>query len=608
MNAGLILGRSNLKRVSAGMLAACILLTIVPALTGRSLAQTSAVNIEFLNPSSFSLADGVGILVSDKQPVSPDEGDTTYRLSAWVSALPPDPAVEFEILKAGVSLLTLDEITPIGTDTFEADWDIPNNLAEGTYTIRATVASGGVGIDTASQEVVINRVAERVEMTYPDSRADSAQPSSFGTYTPLGTALQDGIGARGLPVGNVDGVNTGNAPGSGASRVRAFYTVSPPGSKPDWIVCGTETAPGDALLGSAANNGVRCTLREAAHQTLVTAVALVANSSNGGFDARLNGAGDATRVLSPYAQFPSELSFVEGETGRVDSGPEGYSCWSASVFLADQFGREITGANLDVHATGPTDALKFGRGFIDDSGQVPDRNNHASEPGFDCFGGSDDTEPEDQGEHQVIGGPDVKHIETVSSGTSDAGAWAFALHVPAGAPSPTRGTSYFSVWADEADDGSAVNDDAFATGELCVAGSVGWDRAPEAFESGSLPLFGCEPAIEPDPEPEPEPEPEPTQNKVTLRSSDSSVFRGSRVTFSGRVQTIDAACSPQRKVVLKSRKGDGRFRNRVDMITTSEGRWTLARRMYRTRDWRLVAPATDECERLRSRIVRVTVL
>ena len=600
---------SSARRVISTVALTCMLLFSLPLFVQDSYGQSvGAVNIEFLNPSSFSLADGIGILVSDKRPVSPDEGDTTYRLSAWVNALPPEPAVEFEILKAGISLLTLDEVTMVGGDTFETDWDIPNNLTEGTYTVRATVASGGVGVDSVSQDVIINRVAERVEMTYPDSRGETPQSASFGTYSPLANSLSEGGATRGLPIGNIDGRNTGSTPGNGASRVRAFYTVSPPGSKPEWISCGTETAGGDALLGTAANNGVRCTLQEASHQTFVTAVALVANSSNNGFDTRLNGAGDATRVLNAYAQVPTALSITDGESGRIDENADGsFSCWSVTSLLVDQYGREVSGANLDVHASGPADSLKFGRGLIDDDGQVPDRGSHATEPGFDCFGESEDTEPDLQGEHQVIGGPDIKHLETVPSGTSDTGSWSFAIHVPTGAPTTTRATSYFSVWVDEMDDGSSANDDAFSTGELCAAGLVGWGRAPEAPEPGSVPLLACEPTP-PDTEPEPEPEPRPTEDRLSLKVSDNAVFRGSRVVFSGRVATVDADCTPQRQVVLKSRKTGGVFRERVETIASTNGRWSLTRKIYKTRDWRVVAPASGDCERLRSKIVKVTVV
>ena len=602
--------QSSLQRGIATIAIACMLLMSLPSFVNDSFGQTvSGVNIEFLNPSSFSLADGIGILVSDKRPMSPDEGDTTYRLSAWVNALPPDPAVEFEILKAGISLLTLDDVTMVGSDTFETDWDIPNNLTEGTYTIRATVASGGVGIDSASQDVFINRVAERVEITYPSGRT-TPEGSSFGTYSPLGTELPEGgMGSRQLPVGNIDGLNTGETPGNGASRVRAFYTVSPPGSKPAWVPCGTETAPGDALWDDAANNGVRCTLQSASHQLAVTAVALVANTSNSDeFDTRFNGAGDATRVTNSYSQIPTSLSITEGDTGQVDASADGsFACWSVTANLVDQVGREVVGANLDVHATGPADSLKFGRGLIDGPGQVPDRGGHASEPGFDCFGGSDDTEPRDQGEHQVIGGPDVKHLETAAAGTNDAGSWSFLLYVPAEGPTTNRFTSYYSIWTDEGEDGSSVNDDAFAAGELCTAGLIGWDKAPVAAEAGTLPLFGCEPEG-PEPEPEPEPEPRPTEDKLSLRVSDNAVFRGSRVTFSGKVATVDEDCTPQRQVVLRSRKSGGGFRDRVETIASSDGRWSLTRKIYKTRDWRVVAPATDSCDRLRSRIVKVTIV
>ena len=63
----------------------------------RSFYRMGVRGIQLTHNERNYLADGIGILVSDKRPVSPDEGDTTYRLSAWVNVLPPDPAVEFEI-------------------------------------------------------------------------------------------------------------------------------------------------------------------------------------------------------------------------------------------------------------------------------------------------------------------------------------------------------------------------------------------------------------------------------------------------------------------------------------------------------------------------------
>ena len=136
---------------------------------------------------------------------------------------------------------------------------------------------------------------------------------------------------------------------------------------------------------------------------------------------------------------------------------------------------------------------------------------------------------------------------------------------------------------------------------------VGWGRAAEELEPGSVPLLGCEPTGT-EPEPEPEPEPGPTRDKLTLKVSDNAVFRGSRVVFSGRVSTVDPDCSPQRQVVLRSRKSDGRFRDRVETIASSNGRWSLTRKVYRTHEWRVQAPATDTCDALRSRIVKVAIL
>src|SRR5688572_23009177 len=80
------------------------LMTASLAITPRSvIAQEVDTTIAFLNPSSFA-ATPAGIIVSDRQPMRPETGDETYRLSAWVHQPPVNPAVEFELLRSGISL------------------------------------------------------------------------------------------------------------------------------------------------------------------------------------------------------------------------------------------------------------------------------------------------------------------------------------------------------------------------------------------------------------------------------------------------------------------------------------------------------------------------
>ena len=272
-------------------------------------------------------------------------------------------------MKAGVSLETMDAITNGGLNTYEADWSIPTELPDGDYTLRATLFEDNEAIDTADQDIVILRTAERAEITYPSVGGSGPGPTdgSFGTYAPLATVVPaEGAPQKGLPVGNIESNNTGAAPGTGTSFVRAFYTVSAPGTSPDWLACGTEKAAGDATLSSAAHNGVRCTLKNPSHQTLVTAVAAVANTSQNSFDPTFNQAGDARRVQNPYAQVPTTFQLQDGSTGVTipRNDDDTFNCHTATVHLDDQRGWEVLGANIDVHTAGPNDKLRYDTGIF----------------------------------------------------------------------------------------------------------------------------------------------------------------------------------------------------------------------------------------------------
>ena len=594
-----------------------------------SSAQINDAAIAFLNPSGYAPQEGVGIIVSDLPPSSPEQGDETYRLSAWISNPPPDPAVEFELLNNGVSLLTIDASKTVGADTFEADWDIPDTLPDGPYTMRATIASAGIGVDSVDQNIVIQRLADRAEITIPDNRGSGSDPvGQWGTYAPLAVQT-DGSGGRREPIGNIDGLNTGQAPGAGASRVMAFYSIATPGSKPDWIKCGSQGAPGAAIITSAANDGVRCTLQSHNHQTSVSAVALAANNANGQDNPELNQAGDATRVTNAYAQVPTLLEIVEGKQGQVEESPGGgFECYSVVVSLADQEGREINGANLDVHALGPNDGLRFDTGvFQTYGGIVPDRREHSTERGYDCLSRNDE-EVSDQAEHQVIAGPDIKHIESDAFGSEDDGTWGFDLFVPASGPSAERHTTFYSLWVDEQDDGTLVNDDLFASGELCTAGLVGWGATAQAYGGGPSGSLACEPPP-PCPTPSPstnaaaagsqtgtcpggeDPEPPPpsaAKSRLSIDAARTTVRRNARLRFSGRIRSDEEACLGGRRVALQSRRGDRRFKTRNLILTDEDGSWSMRRRITKTSDWRArVGKVPNTCTGARSKVVRVKV-
>lgn len=615
---------------------------------GQDAAAQSAANIEFLNPSSFAAVPAPPspnpsvprgpdqLIVSDKVPQSPEVGDETYRLSAWVSGVPQSPAVEFELLtRQGVSVQIIDDVDRVGADTFEADWDIPDTLPDGMYTLRATLASGVLGVDSTDQNVMIQRVAERAEITYPDNRSGTGK---YGMFVPLASTKDaDGNLEPPRPVGNIENLNTGFANGS-ASYVRAFYTTSTPGSAPVWQPCGTEAAAGNPIPSGAADNGLRCRLANPEELGAVTAVALLANTSQDEYDNQFNQAGDATRVLEPYAQVPTKLEVIEGQSATIESGEGGsFSCLLVTVSLADQLGREIAGANMDAQAWGPHDRLRFGTGFFDTySADPPDRGSHASEAGIHCFRPEDDRSPRgQQGEHQVIGGPDVKHVEATTTatspagnGTSDTGIWGFELHIPNDSDTPERHTTYWEVWVDELNDASAVNNDTYDANEVCRSGLVGWDAPASSDPMGVTPSCPNAPPVDPcataspqttqpcpttspSPSTSPSPTSSPTsppqdEGTITLNAGRKRVPAGTRVRFSGAVDSSDE-CTSGRQIVLQSRRPGKSFRNRVLTASGSDGAWSTSRRLRKTTEWRVLARAAAGCAELTSSVVKVRV-
>ena len=584
------------------------LLVALIALSAGTLvpAEAQVLNepqIAFLNPSGFATRTGVGVLVTDRQPTRPVAGLETYRLSAWTSNAPLDAGVEFELLKNGVSLETIDSGIALKFDTYEAEWNIPDALPDGPYTLRATLFSNNEAVASADQDIVLSKVAERTEITYPGTGAGGPGPAdgSFGTFAPLATeSPEEGSATRGLPVGNIDGTHTGLAPGSGTSYVRAFYTISPPGSAPEWIPCGTQGAPGSATLSSAANDGVRCTLAEPEHQLLVTAVAAVANNSQGAFDPAMNGAGDATRVTEAYAQTPTGLNLAEGSTQAViepeDDGS--YACHVAAIQLEDERGREILGANVDVKASGPNDKLRFDTGLFSESGlQAPDRHHQAFEPGYDCLAGSGESEVGPQADHQILGAPDHKHVESDGGGTEDDGMWAFSLWTPKESIGE-RYSARFTIWVDEADDGCTVNDDRLTEGELSASGVVGFGSFPPPAEQfAPAAPSTCIPPSE-----------GPALRTVSLFSDQATAEEGEQVTVTGTASSAYIDCVSEQMVRIKRQKLNGRFRKVAEVFTDTEGAFsaTVSPRPGKNR-YKAVLPLTEACMRAVSDLITIRV-
>lgn len=568
-------------------------------LTGTSFGQVEPT-IAFLNPSSFATAGERGLIVSDVAPTAGPgccEGvGSGYRLSAWVSNAPLGSSVFFAIVQRAIDIEITETSSP-APNMWEANWSIPPEILDGPATLYAYLVLNEEPIAVSEADVTIMRAQERAHVRYP------APGGAFGTYAALADSLPaDESVTRTPPVGVVDALYNDE---TDISHVRSFYTTSPPGSEPAWKVCGTE------LVGATrAGNGVRCAV-EPQDQLAVTAVSAVANDSPDDYEDRFNQAGDAVAIADPYAQELTNFSLLTGGNQRVEReliSKTFFCSESETAKLADQVGRQIAGANVDVHAAGPSDTLKFNTFTILTINQAPDRGSHSEEAAYDCSGQRTETptappgnvNPDVQGEHRRFGAPDRKHIETLGGGTSDLGTFGFRVHAT------TEGVTEWTMWVDETDDGCAANDDAFTLGEMFLNGAIGWGQdgfatAPQPYEA----LVPCTPAV-------PNPEPSPSEGEeldgsrtVSAAIATSPIVLGKPARFKGRIDAVEAVCENLQKVVLKVRKPGGKFVTRRSTTSDGTGRFVLKHVAKAPRDYRVVAPPNATCERARSAIIRL---
>ena len=413
---------------------------------------SSAPVIKLLNPSHYS-GDAATLRISTKQDA---QGNAEYHLVAWVSEVPSNPLVEFEIgatpgipgqPNPGTTLATVDA-TRVGTDTFEGFLSTAT-IADGQYFLRAILYSGFTGPGTGSevardeQPVTIQSTqataSNTVEMTYP------LNGGPFGFWK---AGSRAGVG-----------VVAGSA-SPGTRQVRVLFTTTGPGNDPDWKQCGFGAVSSDNSF------RVRCTLPEATSPSSIRAIAAVANQTPPPAPTPENAdeTGDAHRVV-PYLQNPTTVTF-DPASATVDQN----KCTSVTLTVRDQSGIPVTALNVDVHATGPDDQLRFATsqttsGINDhDPFQAPDAAHTGNEPAFKCHATAPDNR---QGEHSVPGGDDQKHIEsTPNGGTDDSGQFRFFMM------SGGQGGTQITAWGDENDDDNAN------AGEATGGAQLGWGEAP----------------------------------------------------------------------------------------------------------------------------------
>ena len=425
-----------MRRTRIALAIAAVFAGVLPAVPAQA-----APAIRFLNPSNYSAS----MVMSDEQ-----DRDTAYHIVAWVKEVPGSPLVEFELASTtpGSTGATI-AATRVGNDTWEAFYPISTGFQDGAYDLTARLYSGQPGnaseITNTTIRVTINRdpvppppEARTVEMTYPDN----GDPVGF--VTPKGA----------FPNAVLDFTAS-----AGAQQVRALFTRSDPGNVTEWVQCGTAEVP-EGLGGK-----VRCTLTEGVNPLDVNALAVVANNTTWPAPANpaLDESGDAHRVL-PYAQVPTTIEVSPESTTTAPA-----ACKLLTARVLDQQSRPIAGINVDIHAVGPDDQISFGS-IVDQTNAFKEpESNHvaAREPAIRCDNKQDAGW---QGDHNVPLEDDLKHIESISTGTTpgtlDNGTFAFALM------SEITGGTNVIVWADVNDDDLQGQTEAYGAAQL------GWGTAP----------------------------------------------------------------------------------------------------------------------------------
>ena len=591
-------------------------------------AQTSPTpsstgpRIAFINPSGATAnAAGSG---PGREVSSMNDDGNGYHLVAWVANMPSGATAEFKYSASG----STDE-TPIGfgtlrgTDTFDIFWNqIP---ADGAYNVKVILYSNNVQAATDTEAVVVNNAdstagagglpasenrGETVEITYP------TQAGPWGAFRKPGT--------NNAYAGVVD-----VAASTGSNNIRAYYTTTAPGNDPTWVRCSSPEA-GETLANSA--DGVRCTLASGVNPTSVTAIAAATGDANQSFpaDCQPPGAtgspcgegedsGDAHRAFG-YVQVPGTVTLAPA-TQRVDDdaavADTQYPCTSnITVTVLDQAARKVAGANVDVHAAGPTDSLYFSTTPAG-SHQPPDRNNHATENSVNCESTTyprpfNTTSGQGQGEHEVPGEGDIKHIETTATGTNDAGSFVFKLNNRTATPTPVSGVTQITAYYDRDDD------DALCAQEPQVDGSVGWGTDAGTPTGTADETATC---VEPTPTPTGSSSASPSSSStarpsntatgsaspsgsatpgssrsITLVADKDKVNSGASVTLSGSIVSSNSSCEDNEFVRINRRvHGTTSFEPLTSANTNADGSYSVTVVAQASADYQAVATAHDNC-------------
>lgn len=383
-----------------------------------------------------------------------------------------------------VTIGTLFRVSP-GSDVWELDWDIPASIPEGPalFTVRAFVDTPAGFVETGSDAAPVDvsysdpasppiGAYETTELLWPE------QDGPLGWYKPRVGAWRVAIEGRTSP---------------GANYVQLFVSSTPPDEELRFTPCGTiRTVPRQGFntyLG-------RCSLAATVLPSQVRAVAAVAEFRQEDTGLRLFQAADVSAVQS-YDVDPHDLSVTLVPPIRRAPAPA-VGCQRFVALVTDEHDRPVIGANVDVHASGPGDELVLsGTTVVLPSG-------HATEVTGHCPAAEDlplPTEPRSQGDHNIPGSNDVKHMET-NQGTGLDALSQLPGQAQFGIASQRSGFTEITVWVDDEPisretDQRPPDSDTLDEGEPVGHGRVQWYPGPLTVSldplGGSVPAGTCFP-------------------------------------------------------------------------------------------------------------------
>ncbi|MDQ3916830.1 MAG: hypothetical protein M3323_16130, partial [Actinomycetota bacterium] len=464
----------------AGALVVALLLslavaTFAPAASGQpapapsgspsSGAPDGELRVELLNPSA----------AYDDPPKISDRFDGTD--SRYTIAVRTTGSAESAIVEAYVAVQepsgsfgndrTIGGLTRVNeaSDVWQLEWDIPASFPEGLarVTVRAFVetAAGFVetGSDTVEAELFHSDPTqgpigawETADLTWPE------QDGPLGWYKPR-------VGAwRVLLNGTTS---------AGANFVQMLVSTSPAGEPLTFTPCGSAAAV-ERSGGFRTFQG-RCTLGALSLPSQVRAVAAVAEFRQEATGVRFPQGADVSAVRS-YAVKPEDMSIRITPPIRRAAAPA-TTCQEFAAVVTDEHGNLVLGANVDIHATGPTDSL-----VVTNTGlAVPE--GHATEKTSICPGGPPvPSDPLTLADHNVPGALDPKHMEsTLGTGldytAQPSGQTIFRI------ASASPGFTDLTAWVDDEEirretDQRPADSDALDAGEPVAHARMQWIGAP----------------------------------------------------------------------------------------------------------------------------------